>query len=94
MAKVVGSSLLKRIPLTDKILITSGRASYEIAIKAIRLGIPVDATISAPTSLAIELAENRGLTLIGCLRGGCMSVYTHSERIMGYNRHQAMDKRH
>jgi FdhD protein len=79
--KVVGHCLLRRIPLNDKILITSGRASYEMAVKAIRVGIPVIATMSAPTSLAVELAEDRGLTLIGYLRGGRMNVYTHGKRL-------------
>ncbi len=79
--KVAGYCLLRRVPLNDKILITSGRASYEMAVKAIRLGIPVIATISAPTSLAVQLAKDMGLTLIGYLRGGRMNVYTHSRRI-------------
>lgn len=79
--KVLGHCLLRRIPLKDKILITSGRASYEMAVKAIRVGIPVIATMSSPTSLAVELAEDRGLTLIGYLRGGRMNVYTHGERL-------------
>jgi FdhD protein len=79
--KVLGHCLLRRIPIKDKILITSGRASYEMAVKAIRVGIPVIATMSSPTSLAVELAEDRGLTLIGYLRGGRMNVYTHGERI-------------
>jgi FdhD protein len=79
--KVLGHCLLRRIPLKDKILITSGRASYEMAVKAIRVGIPVVATMSSPTSLAVELAEDRGLTLIGYLRGGRMNIYTHGERL-------------
>jgi FdhD protein len=79
--KVLGHCLLRRIPLRDKILITSGRASYEMAVKAIRVGVPVVATMSSPTSLAVELAEDRGLTLIGYLRGGRMNVYTHGERL-------------
>jgi FdhD protein len=79
--KVLGHCLLRRIPLKDKILITSGRASYEMAVKAIRVGVPVVATMSSPTSLAVELAEDRGLTLIGYLRGGRMNVYTHRERL-------------
>jgi len=79
--KAAGYCLLRRIPLDDKVLITSGRASYEMAAKAIRLGIPVVATISAPTSMAVQLADDRGLTLIGYLRGGRMNVYTHAERL-------------
>ncbi|MCJ7595547.1 MAG: formate dehydrogenase accessory sulfurtransferase FdhD, partial [Desulfobacterales bacterium] len=79
--KAVGYCLLRRIPLEDKVLITSGRASYEMAAKAIRLGIPLIATISAPTSMAVQLADDRDLTLIGYLRGGRMNVYTHAERL-------------
>jgi len=81
--KALGFCLLRRIALEDKVLITSGRASYEMATKAIRLGIPVIATISAPTSMAVQLAQDRGLTLIGYLRGGRMNVYTHANRLVG-----------
>jgi FdhD protein len=80
--KVTGYCLLRRIPLQDKLLVASGRASYEMTVKAIRLGIPVIATVSAPTSLAVHLARDRGLTLIGYLRGGRMNVYTHPERLI------------
>ena len=80
--KVIGYCLLRRIPLADKVLATTGRASYEMALKAVRVGIPIVATISAPTSLAVQLAEDRELTLIGYLRGGRMNVYTHSRRVM------------
>lgn len=79
--KAVGYCLLRGIALQDKILLTSGRASYEMATKAVRVGIPIIASVSAPTSLAVQLAEDRGLTLIGYLRGGRMNVYTHPERI-------------
>ncbi len=79
--KAIGSCLLGNKALQETILVTSGRASYEMAAKAIRVGIPIAATISAPTSLAIRLAQDRGLTLIGYLRGGRMNVYTHAQRI-------------
>jgi FdhD protein len=79
--KAVGYCLLRGIPLRDKVLLTSGRASYEMATKAIRVGIPIIASVSAPTSLAVQLAEDRGLTLIGYLRGGRMNIYTHPERV-------------
>jgi FdhD protein len=81
--KAVGYCLLRGISPQDKVLLTSGRASYEMATKAVRVGIPIIASVSAPTSLAVQLAEDRGLTLIGYLRGGRMSVYTHPERIAG-----------
>jgi FdhD protein len=79
--KVLGHCLLRGIPLSDKILVTSGRASYEMALKAVRVGVPIVSTISAPTSLSVLLAEDRGLTLIGYLRGGRMNVYTHAWRV-------------
>jgi FdhD protein len=79
--KAVGYCLLRGISLENKVLVTSGRASSEMATKAIRVGIPIVATISAPTSLAVQLAQDRGLTLIGYLRGGRLNVYTHEERL-------------
>jgi FdhD protein len=79
--KAIGYCLLRGIDLVDKILVTSGRASYEMAAKALRVGIPVVASVSAPTALAVQLAENGGLTLIGYLRGRRMNVYTHPERV-------------
>lgn len=81
--KALGYCLLRHIPLGDKVLLVSGRASYEMAAKAIRSGVPVVASVSAPTSLAVQLAHDRGLTLIGYLRGGRMNVYTHGWRIGG-----------
>ena len=79
--KAIGYCLLRKIPLEDKALVTSGRARYEMATKAIRVGLPLIATLSAPTSLAVQIAQNRGLTLIGYLRGNRMNVYTHPERL-------------
>lgn len=80
--KVIGRSLIWGTPLTDRVLVTSGRASYEMVVKAIRVGIPVVASVSAPTSLAVQLAQDRGLTLVGYLRGERMNVYTHAHRIV------------
>lgn len=81
--KVIGHCVLRGVALRDKILVTSGRASHEMVVKAVRMGIPVAASMSAPTSLAVELAEDRGLTLVGYLRGRRMDVYTHPHRITG-----------
>lgn len=80
--KVVGYCLLRDIPLADKLLLSSGRLSYEMATKAIRLGIPILASVSAPTALAVQFAERFGLTLIGYLRGRKMTVYAHPERVI------------
>jgi FdhD protein len=81
MDKAIGHCLLRGLPMHDKILVTSGRASYEMATKAIRAGIPIVASVSAPTSLAVQLAHDRGLTLVGYLRGSRMNVYTHPDRL-------------
>jgi FdhD protein len=80
--KVVGWALREdRLPLADSILVVSGRASFELTQKAVLAGIPALAAVSAPSSLAVELARQAGLTLIGFVRGRTMSVYTHPERI-------------
>jgi FdhD protein len=80
--KVVGWALLdRRLPLTGHILLVSGRASFELVQKAVLAGIPLLAAVSAPSSLAVELAAEAGLTLVGFLRGAAMNVYTVTERI-------------
>ena len=81
--KMVGWALVHgRLPLTEGVLMVSGRVSYEILQKAIAAGLPVVAAVSAPSSLAVELAERFGVTLIGFLRGLEMNVYAHAERIV------------
>lgn len=79
--KVIGHALLNGIPLKNKILLVSGRLSSEMVLKAGRWKIPIIVSRSAPTSLAIELAEKMGLTVIGFLRGNRCNIYTHSQRI-------------
>jgi FdhD protein len=80
--KVVGWALLTgRLPLSGCILLVSGRASFELVQKAVLAGIPLLSAVSAPSSLAVELAEQAGLTLVGFLRGASMNVYTCSHRI-------------
>ncbi len=80
--KLVGKAALDNLyPLGEKILMVSGRASFEIIQKALVARIPIVAAVSAPSSLAIELAEEAGLTLIGFLRGQTMNVYTGNWRI-------------
>lgn len=81
MDKVIGYCALRRIPLADKIMATSGRASYEMVAKTVRVGIPIVASVSSPTSLAAQIAERYGATLIGYMRGQRFSVYAHGERI-------------
>ncbi|MVU80753.1 formate dehydrogenase accessory sulfurtransferase FdhD [Nocardia sp. ET3-3] len=80
--KVVGWALQRdRLPLSETVLLVSGRASFELVQKAVMSGIPMLAAVSAPSSLAIELAREAGLTLIGFLRGETMNVYAHGERV-------------
>ncbi|MEU6850002.1 formate dehydrogenase accessory sulfurtransferase FdhD [Actinacidiphila alni] len=80
--KLVGRALHDgRLPLAGNILMVSGRASFELAQKAVMAGIPVLAAVSAPSSLAVDLAVETGLTLVGFLRGNAMNVYAGEERI-------------
>jgi len=80
--KVIGWALeADRIPLTATVLLVSGRASFELTQKAVMAGIPVLAAVSAPSSLAVDLASQSGLTLVAFLRGESMNVYARPDRI-------------
>jgi len=80
--KVVGWALLHdRLPLRRTVLQVSGRVSFELVQKAVMAGIPVLSAVSAPSSLAIELAERAGLTIAGFVRGNSMNVYTRPDRV-------------
>ncbi len=81
--KVIGWALRSgRLPLSGCVLLVSGRASFELVSKAVLAGFPVLAAVSAPSSLAADLAEQNGLTLVGFLRGGSMNVYTEVQRVV------------
>lgn len=81
--KVLGWAVLEnRVPLPDCGLLVSGRASFELVQKAAMAGVPMLAAVSAPSSLAVELAEENGMTLVGFLRGQSMNLYTGEKRIV------------
>jgi FdhD protein len=81
--KVIGWAIReRRLPLSDTLLAVSGRASFELTQKAVLAGIPILVAVSAPSSLAVELADEAGLTLVGFVRGDSMNVYTHPERVL------------
>ena len=82
--KVIGWALLEgRVPLSDSVLLVSGRGGFEIVQKAIVAGVPVVASVSAPSSLAVQLARELHLTLIGFLRGRRFVIYAGEERVAG-----------
>lgn len=82
--KVVGSAVLEgRLPLDQHVLMVSGRSSYEILQKALVAGIPIVCAVSAPSSLAVDLARRFGMTLVGFLRGERFNVYSGEERVDG-----------
>ena len=82
--KLIGRALLDdRLPLSDCIVMLSGRASYELLQKSVMAGVPIVCAVSAPSSYAVALAEQFGVTLVGFLRGDRFNVYTHPERVCG-----------
>lgn len=81
--KVVGHCLLAGVALQDKVLLVSGRASREIAAKAVRARAPILASMSAATDAGVDLAQRHGLTLVSFLRGRRMNICAHAQRIIG-----------
>lgn len=83
--KVVGHAFLEgSLPLAEKILVVSGRSSFEIIQKALAAGIPVVVAVGAPSSLAVELARSFRMTLVGFARGGGFNLYTGGERVLDW----------
>ncbi|HWD63616.1 MAG TPA: formate dehydrogenase accessory sulfurtransferase FdhD [Solirubrobacteraceae bacterium] len=82
MDKVIGHALMQGwLPLSDRLLCVSGRLSFELVQKAAVAGAPVLVGVGAPSSLAVSLADDRGMTLCGFARGTRVNVYTHPERV-------------
>lgn len=80
--KLTGHALLQKwLPLSERILALSGRVGYEMVQKAVVAGIPMIVAVGAPTSLAIEIADRFGITLVGFARGQSLNVYTHPHRL-------------
>jgi FdhD protein len=87
--KVIGWALLNdRLPLADCVLMVSGRGGFEIVQKALVAGIPVLASVSAPSSLAVQMARELGMTLVGFLRGRRFVIYSGPQRIVRNNEHE------
>lgn len=79
--RVFGECLLKGIPTSDRLMVTSGRVSSEILLKVARQNVPIIISVAAPTDRAVELASRFGITLTGFVRGDRMNIYTHEWRI-------------
>ncbi len=80
--RILGHVILNNIPTDDKAVVLSGRVSSEMLIKAARIGVPLVISRSAPTGLAIDLAESLGITIAGFARGERMNLYSHPERVI------------
>lgn len=80
--KLIGAALLNdELPLSDSLILVSGRAGFELVQKSVMAGIPILAAVGAPSSLSYELARDSGMTLVGFLKHNKFNIYTHPERI-------------
>jgi FdhD protein len=81
--KAIGDCLLHGcMPLSERVLLVSGRGGFEIVQKALAAGVPILASVSAPSSLAVQMARDGGLTLVGFLRDRRFVVYSHPDRVV------------
>jgi FdhD protein len=79
--KIYGSILVNKTPLSDKVIVFSGRISSEVLLKVSKIGVGIIISKSAPTDLALKLADDLGITAVGFVRGSKMNIYTHPQRI-------------
>jgi len=79
--KIFGKCILEDIPTDGRMVVTSGRVSSEILLKVAKRNIPIIISVSAPTDVAVKLADSLGITLIGFVRGSRMNIYTHNWRV-------------
>jgi len=82
--KIYGRCLLEGVPTWDKVLLFSGRATAKVVMKVRQMGIPILVSRAATTTLALDLAEQAGITLVGFARPDRLNIYTHPERITGF----------
>jgi len=80
--KIFGYCLKNKLPTRDKVLVFSGRISSEVLVKAAKIGVGIILSKSAPTDLAIQLADELNITAVGFIRGNSFNIYSHSERIV------------
>ncbi|MFC0271475.1 formate dehydrogenase accessory sulfurtransferase FdhD [Metabacillus herbersteinensis] len=80
--KIYGHCLINKVPVRDKIIVFSGRISSEVLLKAAKIGVGIVLSKSAPTDLAIKMAEDLNITAVGFIRGNSLNVYSHPERIV------------
>ncbi len=81
--KLLGAALLAgRLPLHDHVLVLSGRVAFELVQKAALAGVPLLVAVGAPSSLAVEVAERAGITVLGFVRGDRANIYTHPQRVV------------
>lgn len=79
--KIWGQCLFQGIETAGRVLLTTGRLSSEMVLKAARMGVPIAASLNSPTTKAVELGERLGITLVGYVRGSRLSVYSHPRRL-------------
>jgi FdhD protein len=80
--KIIGHAILEKLPFEGKIMLASGRLSSEIVSKCAKWGIPLVASRTAPTSLAVDIAQKSGVTVVGFIRADRFNIYTHAHRVM------------